>query len=246
MRIRMDQMKVQPDYEDESYDVTRHMDESTNVITAVAQFPTEVIMPIIDKFTQLVRTGHEIEKRDPTPAGMLKRAQEFEEGDVYMLEAPYEGYFADRYVMDFYDVEERDICSRMHIHTGLRFVRIMTGIDTTVRISSLTPFSILKSPVWGDTEITEFIDDLPDVPDGRQVNRYNAVVPPNSWVDMQVPRGQSHQFNAVGPNAVIDSVHPEESIEVLRENMSGYKMMAQTIFLAEVRPHADTCNRIEP
>lgn len=242
----MDHMKVQPDYEDESYDVTRHQDESTNVITAVAQFPTEVIMPIIEKFTALVRRGHEIEAKDPTPAGMLKRAQEFEEGDVYMLEAPYEGYFADRYVMDFYDVQQRDICSRMHIHTGLRFVRIMTGPNTSVRISGLTPFSILKSPVWGDAEIVEFIDDLPDVPDGRRVDRYNAVVPENSWVDMQVPRGQSHQFNAVGPNAIIDSVHPEESIEVLRENMSGYKMMAQTIFLAEVRPHADTCNTLAP
>ncbi|MCK0091594.1 hypothetical protein MWU77_12455 [Rhodococcus sp. F64268] len=36
---------------------------------------------------------------------------------------------------------------------------------------------------------------------------------------------------------MIDSVHPDESIEVLREETSGYKMMAQMIFLAdEVRP----------
>jgi hypothetical protein len=58
---------------------------------------------------------------------------------------------------------------------------------------------------------------------------------------MQIPRGVSHQFNADGPNAVIDSVHPEESIETLREGMSGYRMMAQTIFLAEDRLPAGTC-----
>jgi hypothetical protein len=58
---------------------------------------------------------------------------------------------------------------------------------------------------------------------------------------MQIPRGISHQFNADGPNAVIDSVHPEESIEILREGMSGYRMMAQTIFLAEQKSPGDTC-----
>lgn len=58
---------------------------------------------------------------------------------------------------------------------------------------------------------------------------------------MQIPRGVSHQFNADGPNAVIDSVHPEESIETLREGMSGYRMMAQTIFLAGERLPADAC-----
>ncbi|MFI6314181.1 hypothetical protein ACIBEK_29100 [Nocardia fusca] len=58
---------------------------------------------------------------------------------------------------------------------------------------------------------------------------------------MQIPRGVSHQFNAVGPNAVIDSVHPEESIEVLREGMAGYKMMARTVFLARELPDAATC-----
>ena len=51
----------------------------------------------------------------------------------------------------------------------------------------------------------------------------------------------SLQFNAIGPHAVIDSVHPEESIETFREKMSGYKMMAQTIFLAKERPSAETC-----
>lgn len=43
---------------------------------------------------------------------------------------------------------------------------------------------------------------------------------------------------------VIDSVHPEESIEVFREQMSGYKTMAQTVFLTATFPalrRASTC-----
>ena len=67
-----------------------------------------------------------------------------------------------------------------------------------------------------------FVDALPDTPASVRRDRYNVVVPSNCWVDMQIPRGVSHQFNAVGPHAVIDSVHPEESIETLREGMSGY------------------------
>ncbi|NEC03428.1 hypothetical protein [Streptomyces anulatus] len=39
----------------------------------------------------------------------------------------------------------------------------------------------------------------------------------------------------------IDSVHPEESIETFRERMTGFKMMAQTIFLADEQPAADSC-----
>ena len=58
---------------------------------------------------------------------------------------------------------------------------------------------------------------------------------------MQIPRGVSHQFNAIGPHAVIDSVHPEESIEVFRERMSGFRMMAQTVFLADDLADASTC-----
>jgi hypothetical protein len=43
------------------------------------------------------------------------------------------------------------------------------------------------------------------------------------------------------PNAVIDSVHPEESLEVLREGMSGFRMMAQTIFLAKDKATSADC-----
>jgi hypothetical protein len=143
--------------------------------------------------------------------------------------------------MDFYDVTDRGICSRMHLHTGLRFVRMMTGPGTYIRVSSLTPLRITH--VAGVTSyIPEtFTDAHPDVPDGHHRDRYNLVIPENSWADMQVPRGVSHQFNAHGPHAVIDSVHPEESIETFREQMTGYRMTAQTIFLADERPPAHTC-----
>ena len=46
------------------------------------------------------------------------------------MEPPFDGYFADRSLMDFYDVRAHDLCSRIHLHTGLRFVRMMTGPDT--------------------------------------------------------------------------------------------------------------------
>jgi hypothetical protein len=111
-------------------------------------------------------------------------------------------------------------------------------------VSSLSPFSVTR--VQGVTPFMpyQFSDVLPDEADGPPLTRHNLIVPENSWVDMQIPRGVSHQFNALGPNAVIDSVHPEESIETLRESMAGYKMMAQTIFLAEQLPSAETCNTL--
>ncbi|WP_433490979.1 hypothetical protein [Nocardia grenadensis] len=44
----------------------------------------------------------------------------------------------------------------------------------------------------------------------------------------------------------MNSVHPEESIEILREGMAGYKMMAQTVFLARELPDAATCTDLTP
>lgn len=233
-------MKDSPDHEDEILDVQRHQDPDRNRLTPVVQLPADAALSVVEALAGLVRTAHRGEEAHPTPDGALKEAQEFEEGDVFMLEPPFEGFFADRYLMDFYDTTERDICSRMHLHTGLRFVRMMTGPDTRIRVSSLSPIDVRATPGWSD-ELSTFTDDLPGTPTGVDRDRHNVIVPPNSWVDMQVPRGVSHQFNAVGPNAVIDSVHPEESIETLREGMSGYRMMAQTIFLAKDKSPAATC-----
>ncbi|MGY4985547.1 hypothetical protein [Streptomyces nigrescens] len=234
-------MKQSPDHEDEILDVRRHQDPGRNRLTPVVQLPPDVALSVVDALAGLVRAAHHTEQTHPTPAGVLKQAQEFEEGDVFMLEPPFEGFFADRYLMDFYDTAERDICSRMHLHTGLRFVRMMTGPETTIRVSSLSPITVRPAAANWTGPLRAFTDALPGTPTGVHRDRHNVIVPPNSWVDMQIPRGVSHQFNAVGPNAVIDSVHPEESIETLREGMSGYRMMAQTIFLAKDKSPATTC-----
>ncbi|MCG8915283.1 hypothetical protein L6E12_05690 [Actinokineospora sp. PR83] len=234
----MTRMKRSPDHEDEHIDLATHTDPDRNRLTPLLRLPPEPALAVVTALAGVVREAHARERESPTPPGALKRAQEFEEGDVYMAEAPFEGFFADRYLMDFYDVRERGVCSRMHLHTGLRFVRMMTGPATTIRVSSLVPITVLDAH-WPGAPLRTFVDALPDAPVPR--DRHTVVVPENSWVDMQIPRGVSHQFNAVGPHAVIDSVHPEESIETLREGMSGYRMMAQTIFLADRRSTSDAC-----
>ena len=234
-------MKQSPDHEDEILDVRRHQDPGRNRLTPVVQLPPDVALSVVDALAGLVRAAHRTEQARPTPADVLTQAQEFEEGDVFMLEPPFEGFFADRYLMDFYDTAERDICSRMHLHTGLRFVRMMTGPETTIRVSSLSPITVRPAAAGWTGPLRAFTDALPGTPTGVHRERHNVIVPPNAWVDMQIPRGVSHQFNAVGPNAVIDSVHPEESLETLREGMSGYRMMAQTIFLAKDKSPATTC-----
>lgn len=142
----MDRMKVAPDDENEIADPATHTDPSACRVTPVVQLPAEAALAVVRSLTSVVRAAHAAESATPTPPGEIRRAQQFEEGDVYLLETPFEGFFADRYLMDFYDVRERDVCSRMHLHTGLRFVRMMTGPDTAIRVSSLTPLAVLPSP----------------------------------------------------------------------------------------------------
>lgn len=234
-------LKHRADDENEIHDLAEFVDAGRNVVTPVAQFPAPVAAVVVEAFAQIVRNAKASRTATTPDADGIVRSQTFEEGDVYMIETPFDGFFADRYLMDFYNAEERGICSRMHLHTGLRFVRMMTGPDTHIRVSSLSPF--LVTNVVGVTPFlpSEFADELPDTPPDLHRTRYNLIVPPCSFVDMQIPRGVSHQFNAIGPHAVIDSVHPEESIEVFREQMSGFKMMAQTVFLAEELPDAASC-----
>lgn len=235
-------MKQHADDENEIHDIAAFVDPAQNVVTPVMQLSEELAGQLVWAFARIVRASHGSRAaRTPDEDG-ITRAQEFEEGDVYMLEKPFDGYFASRYLMDFYNVEERGICSRMHLHTGLRFVRMMTGPGTTIRVGSLSPFIVTNVPGVTPFIPFQFEDEQPDLPQGVERTRYNLLVPPNSFVDMQIPRGVSHQFNAIGPNAVIDSVHPEESIETFRERMSGFKMMAQTIFLTEDRPEASSCS----
>lgn len=234
-------IKNDADHDNEIHDVASFHDAGRCVVTPVAQFPEEVASVVVQTFADIVRRAKRSHATTTPDSEGITRSQTFEEGDVYMIEPPFKGFFADRYIMDFYNVEEREICSRMHLHTGLRFVRMMTGPDTRIRVSSLSPFVVTHVPGVTPFRPKEFEDDLPDTPDGVERVRYNLVVPPCSFVDMQIPRGVSHQFNAIGELAVIDSVHPEESIEVVREHMSGYKMMAQTVFLTDVLPSSETC-----
>ncbi|MGW5318376.1 hypothetical protein [Nocardia thailandica] len=235
----MPRMKAVADDENEIHELAGFEDAGRNIVTPVATLPAEVALVVVETFAGIVRAARTAPAATAPDADGVVRSQTFEEGDVYMIEKPADGFFADRYLMDFYDVDERGICSRMHLHTGLRFVRMMTGPGTHIRVSSLSPF--LVTHVEGVTPFRpeEFTDELPGGTGAR--TRYNLIVPPCSFVDMQIPRGVSHQFNARGPHAVIDSVHPEESIEVYRERMSGFRMTAQTVFLAETAPDAATC-----
>ncbi|WP_234334280.1 hypothetical protein [Streptomyces sp. NRRL B-1347] len=234
-------MKRSPDDENEIHDLTAHTDPGNCVVTPVAHFPARVARTVTDALRHLVQAAHRSPAATTPNEDGITRAQTFEEGEVYMLGAPFTGYPADRYLMDFYDVVERDICSRMHLHTGLRYVRMMTGPGTRIRVASLAPIHITHVPGVTAFLPETFEDDYPDAPEDQPRTRHNLVIPPNSWADMQIPRGVSHQFNAHGPHAVIDSVHPEESIETLREHMTGYRMMAQTIFLADEQPPAHSC-----
>lgn len=234
-------MKREANAENEVHDVAEFTDAARNVVTPVLQLPEDIALAVVNAFTKVVRDAKRSESATTRNEDGITRFQTFEEGDVYMLEAPFDDFFADRYLMDFYNVEERGVCSRMHMHTGLRFVRMMTGPDTRIRVSSLSPFEITGVAGVTPFSLRSFEDVLPDTPPGVERTRYNLVVPPCSFVDMQIPRGVSHQFNAVGEHAVIDSVHPEESVETFREKMSGFKMMAQTVFLADELPASDTC-----
>jgi hypothetical protein len=236
-----ERMKHAPDDENEVHDVLAHTDTGNCHVTPVVQLPPGIAQAVTDALRAIVQNAHRSTPATTPDADGITRAQTFEEGEVYMLGAPFDGYFADRYLMDFYDVTDRDICSRMHLHTGLRFVRLMTGPGTRIRVSSLSPIRVTDVPGVTAWTPDTFVDDAPDVPPGHRRDRYNLVVPENSWADMQIPRGVSHQFNAHGPHAVIDSVHPEESIETFRERMGGYKMMAQTIFLADEQPASASC-----
>ncbi len=231
-------MKNKPHDENEVHDIVSFQDRARAVVTAVGQLPPDAMAAHVQHIKSIVQSAHKNSAHLTTDEDGIIRAQIFEEGQVFMLEKPFGDFPTDRYLMDFYDTREKGICSRMHVHTGTRFVRIMTGADTSLRISSLSEMDIKAASQF---HLSQTIDDMPDMPSGSSRIRYSVVVPPNSIVDMQIPSGTSHQFNADGPNSVIDSVHPEESLEVFREQMERPNMMAQTVFLANGNPDYPSC-----
>src|SRR5437763_10318497 len=107
-------MKVVPDDENEVQDVLNFKDQGWCRATPVARLAPDVALAVVSTLMAVVRRGHASPAAtQPNELGIV-RSQVFEEGYVYMLEAPFEGYFADRYLMDFYAVRERRICSRLH------------------------------------------------------------------------------------------------------------------------------------
>ncbi|MEU8678275.1 hypothetical protein [Streptomyces sp. NPDC048560] len=236
-----DRLKNSPDAENEVHGLNSFEDDGQCVITPVVSLDEETAQGVVEALSKIVQDGHEAASNSAPDADGIVRAQQFEEGDVLMLTPPNDNFAADRYLMDFYDVRTKDLCSRMHMHTGMRYVRIMTGKCTRVRISTLAEPKILTKVVGEKVVIATFVDEIADE-NGRKRARFNAVVPPCAWVDMQIPRGTSHQFNAIGKNAVIDTVHPEESIEIFREKVKRINMMAQTIFLEAEQEPGDACD----
>ncbi|MFG1858457.1 hypothetical protein ACGFJT_41960 [Actinomadura geliboluensis] len=234
-------IKVDPDATDEVWPLGTFQDRERCIVTPVALFDPVAALAVVEAVAGIVRRAHGVPAAGERGKDGVVRAQQFEEGQVYMLAAPAPGFCADRYLMDFYDVGERGMCSRMHLHTGLRFVRLMTGPQTEILVSSLSPFQLCWVEGVTPFQPEQFTDDLPDPPPGEEHHRYNLIVPPNAWVDLQIPRATSHQFNASGRYAVADSVHPEEDLEVGRERMGGRVMAAQTVFLADTRPSAASC-----
>ncbi|WP_055697918.1 hypothetical protein [Streptomyces silaceus] len=230
-------LKINPDDENEVHDVDRFEDAGTCIVTPVASLPAVAANALVHAMAKVVRDGHAAQAAlTPDDDGVV-RAQHFEEGLVYMLAKPADGYAASRYCMDLFNVGERGSCSRMHYHTGARMVRLITGEDTTIRVSTLSPFHYTY--VEGVTPFKLDVEREPMPGSTRESHSFR--VPESSIVDMQIPRGTAHQFNAFGENAVIDTIHPEETIEAFREKMSGLRMMAQTVFLSDSFPSVEDC-----
>ncbi|WP_263166096.1 hypothetical protein [Streptomyces sp. SCSIO ZS0520] len=230
-------LKNNPDDENEVHDLDNFEDAGSCIVTPVASLPAIAANALVAAMAQVVRNGHAVETALTPDNDGVVRAQYFEEGLVYMLAKPMDGYSASRYVMDLFNVGEREACSRMHYHTGARMVRLITGEDTTIRVSALSPFHYTYVDGVTPFKVEVECDKMPD----STRNRYSFWVPESSIVDMQIPRGTSHQFNSFGDNAVIDTIHPEETIEAFREKMSGLRMMAQTVFLSDAFPSVEDC-----
>lgn len=230
-------LKANPDDENEVHDLDEFQDAGACIVTPVASLPAVAANALVHAMAKVVRDGHVAETAlTPDDDGVV-RAQYFEEGHVYMLAKPTDGYTASRYIMDLFNVGERAACSRMHYHTGARMVRLITGQDTTIHVSALSPFRYTYVDGVTPFKLRVERDLMPDSTRGR----YSFWVPESSIVDLQIPRGTAHQFNSFGDNAVIDTIHPEETIEAFREKMSGLRMMAQTVFLSDGFPAVEDC-----
>jgi hypothetical protein len=90
-----DRMKVEADDENEIRDVASFEDGVCNRVTPVVQFPAEIALAVVDALAGIVRKAHASEIATTADRDGIVRAQSFEEGEVYMLESPFDEYFAD-------------------------------------------------------------------------------------------------------------------------------------------------------
>lgn len=238
----MSKMKYVPDAENEVHSQTGCRGPAC-VVTPICALVPEAADALTEAFANVVRAGHRDKDNLPSSANGLSivRAQNFEEGAVFMVGSPWQGFAASRYVMDFYDVTDKQICARMHYHTGMRFVRFFIGTDTSVRVGFTVAPTVTQLLHSSSPSLRCSAVDPSVAESGDGDARFEVILPPCSVTDMQIPAGAAHQFNATGPNAVVDTVHPEELVETNRESMSGVNMMAQTIFLRDDREPVDRC-----
>ncbi len=218
----------------DDHDIYNHVDKASVIITPIVQLAPAVAKGVTDAVKVRVQKLHaDPENLEPNKNGHTI-AQKFEEGDVAMAVPPGKGFSADMYLMDFYDGRVRDICARMHMHTGERFVTIYTGPETEIVIASMSRMTLNGAAPESQYEST--------VPGSEgKVQSFNYRVPENSVVAVQIPTMVSHSFNAIGPNAVILSTHIEELVELDREKLVQPDMNKQTIFLQNVNPNMVEC-----
>ena len=123
-------------------------------MTPVAAFPPEAACGVVTVLAGPATRGHADADATRRDADGIVRAQNFEQGPVHMPAAPFPGFDADRYLMDFCDVRKRDLCSRM-----------MTGPSIQILVSALSPIEV-RRPVGVPELVLDRLEDELAVDDG--------------------------------------------------------------------------------
>ena len=87
-------LKKNPDDENEIRDVRRFRDAGRCHVTPLVTFPPDVALAVVNSLSNVVRRAHTSKAALTPDDDAIVRAQTFEEGDVYMLASPFDGYFA--------------------------------------------------------------------------------------------------------------------------------------------------------
>lgn len=174
-----------------------------------------------------------------------REIQSFEEGPTLLVTEPSGDWTAAAYIMDLIDASETDdgTCARMHEHPlGDRILTILTGEGTSVFFGTLLRSEIIAdsgSPNFQDlVRSTDAIDIVGEDGPTERRTRHCIEIPPDSQVNVRIPKGAAHCVIAKGPNAALVSVHPDEAAELAVTGLSS-SMIDQTEFL---EPEAVTNN----